>query len=175
MYEAIDLVELKRMADLAEAEPDHLFDMTIWKGSPRIKCECGTAGCLIGTWAKHTMNDALKVDWDNDFKMFIPVFGNENYEGAVSARFGTPHLVARFLFTSHIANVGTDEVSEDALNLSKKEAVARLRKYIRWVERKRALFQDHEDLMRLSRRDRLARLLNPRREELSARTVLSTR
>lgn len=147
MYETIDLPELKRMAELAANTPEHRFSMSTYGCGAR----CGTRACLVGTWCFHTPNDSLKV---------------RNVQGrgvrVVAPRFGLPHLVADFLFDGNDNNLCLRYESNLAITLPKWEAISRLRKYIKYVERKRALFQDHADLMAMSKRDRLARLLAPR-------------
>ena len=153
MYDTINLTELKRMADLAEAAPPELF---------RMDClfevnDCGTAGCLIGTWILHTPLDRLQRD-----NMLIRLDRKLLFASkSVAIRFGIQQSVARFLFFRHTYQ-SYPSYSGAAVSLTQPQAIARLRKYIRYVERKRALWQDESDLAAMSRRDRWARMMQPR-------------
>ena len=79
--------------------------------------------------------------------------GNLTCEEACAARFNLPLMVTEFLFVSHRGR------GRSANTLSNLDAIVRLRMFIRYVERKRALWEEHAWMMSLSRRDRRERLM----------------
>ena len=153
MYDTINLTELKRMADLAEAAPPELFCMA-WVFD---ETGCGTAGCLVGTWVLNTPHDRLARGGAG------LILDDKLIPGSVATaiRFGITIGVAKFLFFKH-GYRSLRTYSGAAVSLTQSQAIARLRKYIRYVERKRALWQDESDLAAMSRRDRWARMMQPR-------------
>lgn len=149
MYERIELDDLRNMADVSEKAKE--FHMGTWK--------CGTAGCLVGTWCIAHPHDEMTLERDPDgYNVISPMFRGVSDEDAVMTRFGLFGGITGFLFVRHVL---PRQQCPDAMDLSQSEAVARLRKYIAYVERKRALWAEHEWLMGLSRKDRRERMMQP--------------
>lgn len=165
MYDLIDLPELKRMADLAESTPEPLFNM----GCVLELTNCGTAGCLLGTWGLHSQEDRMLVSPPSSrggcWKCYLD--GKiEDLENASVIRFGIGVNVVNFLFFDHNDRVyPATDISPDAVYLSKKEAIARLRKFISYVEDQRRKWTNHEWLMQRPKSERRAILLAPRRKQ----------
>jgi hypothetical protein len=168
MYDQIDLPELKRMVDLGERTHERKFWMRTWCS----KLDCGTAGCLVGIWCMSTPGDLLQVEPGSGGGHILYYGGGCEPTEAISSRFNIARRVAAFLFTSHHGRAIRDNyyLCRPAFTLNQWEAVSRLRKYVRYVERKRGLFAEHDWLMSLSRRDRRERLLSsPRSSSTNGR------
>lgn len=117
MYEKIDLEELGKVLEASVARgPENIRMENFW---------CGTAGCLLGTYtlrydAKITLTDL-------------------NYTSADYDLFGLPFHQHRFLFYYH-----NSDTTPAATSLTGEQAIARLRKVIRYKTRKRELWREHE-------------------------------
>lgn len=128
MYSTIDLPELKRMADLAEAAEHFCMSQHLnW---------CGTSGCLLGTWSINTPNDRYRIivvrsNGKRIVSAEIVLDGIvRRYPGRAAAdRFRLPLRVVEFLFYSHRHRLYPDlyfDLCSSATGLTKAEAVARL-------------------------------------------------
>jgi hypothetical protein len=168
MYDKIDLVELKRMADLSEAA--ECFNMRV------IINSCGTAGCLIGTWLLKTPGDRLRYTRQYGLRLRGLSLDGEydddpNYclnDEPVSMRFNIGRYITNFLFFNHYEPFARYSVhtlkSKGAMFLDQQQAVARLRKYIRYVEDQRRRWANHEWLMALPKKERRKILMAPLKE-----------
>lgn len=116
----IDFQGLLTMLRNAEDEPN--VRMGVWLN------ECGTAGCLIGTFCKSNPQDELKVTGNS--WLMSPKYHTKNNESAIAARFGITHQEAEWLFTGNPLKYINEECCTHAMNSSKEGAINRLRKFI---------------------------------------------
>lgn len=122
---------------------------------------CGTAACLIGTFCIQYPEDVLRLlktdavedtTWQDPY---IAVGGLLIWrDRAISQRFSLPQYLTAFLFLNHTYTMFGTASSEGATKLSGPEAVRRLRSTIKYLKRKRALLDEHEWWMSLSRKSR---------------------
>lgn len=145
MYNAIRIDVLEDMSRHAKNPPyNHRVEMGSWfftrRRNPHSK-SCGTAGCLVGTYAYAT-----------GMRLELLESGRSPEERmAIYAKI--PYKVSEFLFSCHLSfHMGWVRPAAD---LPAEAAIARLDKTIAYFKRKRALWEDHEWWMSLPKRLRL--------------------
>lgn len=146
MYSQIDFHGLDNILEASECRP---IEMHKWVHN------CGTYGCLIGNFCLENTTDELKCD---DSGPYI-IDNNNNYlnwEEAIAYRFQLSTKISSFCFRLNpLVNLceyrGT---CTDAVYLSDINAKERLKKVIQYLKRKRALWEDHNWLMSLSKVER---------------------
>lgn len=117
--------ELVKMADAAEKRPEMLFNMSGYF----VSVVCGTSCCLVGTYLADVVHRCpADKSVSSVFDEYVPM----------------PEREYGFLFYQH------DGRGNDAVLLRKKEAIARLRKYIAYKLRKAKLLEDYESARRMS-------------------------
>lgn len=137
----IDFQGLLFVADSTEKQPDSLFTMGNWI----IRQECGTAGCMIGSFCLQNANDALQFSPSGLPK--IQVRQKDNVQicnlfeiDAIAYRFNITRYEARWLFSGIYATFADDWTS--AYKLDKSAALRRLRKFIYYKLHKNELIEE---------------------------------
>lgn len=134
-YHKADCLALMDIARCAEERPDELFTMSSWK----VERGCGTAACLIGTWAIDHPTYSRVKEWWSENNLCGPYFDK------LANRLGLSIRIASFLFANHNHR---DGVCRDASTLNKDQAIRRLRKVIYYILHKREILGDYEQARR---------------------------
>lgn len=125
-------IDMQGMLDMLRyAEEAKEFNMRSWI---QIK-PCGTAGCLVGTYIINTTTMSSEIDLLRKAEAF---FNSHCFELSLREK--------RFLFT--IAHLDEQKV-DDAMYLTKEQAIARLRKFIYYKLRKAELLEDYQASRRI--------------------------
>lgn len=132
-YHKADCLALMDIARCADERPDELFAMSYWKAER----DCGTAACLIGTWAIDHPTYSRVKEWWNENSQDAPYFEE------LANRLGLSNKIAAFLFARHRGGV-----CRDASKLNKDQAIRRLRKVIYYILHKREILGDYEQARR---------------------------
>lgn len=123
MYNEINLDILSKILDVNLGCPEHLFHMKSYSSVT----DCGTTHCLIGNYWQYNSHVSSRVE------ATIKLLGLSN------AEYG-------FLFNLH--HIDLYKGCKSAYNLSYKEALTRLAKFIIYKRRKKKLWEDYEKARR---------------------------
>lgn len=122
MYNSINLSALSDMLDINLKCPPELFHMSLYENVT----ECGTTHCLVGNYVQY-----------HNKKCSIPDLEEIGYG------FGITPYEYSFLFLGN-----SRFKSKSAVDLSQKEALTRLAKFIIYKRRKKELWDDYEKARR---------------------------
>lgn len=129
----IDFQALLNMAAVVEKDPN--ISMDSWKKTT----PCGTSNCMVGSYCTAYPNDELKLGHqvstynERDYAPFLTHGRYDLFDTPftpiqdIATRFGLTVAEASFLFTA--GHVRRPRV-QSAMRLTKKQALARLRKFI---------------------------------------------
>lgn len=135
----IDIQGLLKVLHAAEEEPN--FDMSYWVILNNI---CGTTHCMIGAFCNKHQEDELTLLQDQPVLASWSLSKQRTGDSmeAIAVRFGITTKEAKWLFAQHpfyvykdgnrykITNHRTTDLCKHAVDLTKPEALARLRKFI---------------------------------------------
>ena len=140
MYNDVNLDVLSEILDIALVCPPDKFDMEDWI-SP-----CGTTHCLLGNYLLGKPDYALLPLargslWDMMNK-------NNEFRISMCKELGLSTKEFAFLFTSGHVNESKYRHAPYAMELSQKEALTRLAKFIIYKRKKREVWTDYEKARR---------------------------
>lgn len=125
MERKIDFQGLLNVMKAAEREP-YLY-MRYWKLFGTMP-NCGTSHCMIGAFCNENAHDDLFL-YGHTYTPTLRSDPNKDFFHAIAARFGISVRESQFLFGEHYNGRLCVKI-EHAANLTKPQALARLRKYI---------------------------------------------